>query len=223
MRRTPAASDAAGSALRPPPTRASRQRRRRWYWRGGLLLAAGISAWWLWVPFLAGSTRTPAPSPPPPPPSRTLWVYSHIPKTGGSSIGTELTKRVGAAVTCHTGQLLAWLRRSRGASNATVDANVLLVQWMRGDYDDVLPTVPLDERQPMKWLPPVPRFQDTSFVWAQHQDASVVALLQCLRPDVAVRGISWVRDPVERFYSSFYYAKYKYVVAIGGNASCVSE
>eukprot|EP00750_Incisomonas_marina_P008040 INCI1518.3.p1 GENE.INCI1518.3~~INCI1518.3.p1 ORF type:complete len:244 (-),score=26.98 INCI1518.3:93-824(-) len=170
---------------------------------------------------------------------RTVWVFSHIPKTGGTSVGGLISEAVGENVTCHTGQLLAWIRqhhrqatspkRSQAAEepqpvkkssadldflldvSARRDANAMLVDWILGKYDPLISAMDADQRRPLRHLPPVPTFEETRFIWAQHQDASMLDLVRCLQPSVTVRGVTWLRDPVERFYSSFYYSKYKYV------------
>jgi len=139
-----------------------------------------------------------------------VFVFSHIPKTGGSSVGEALVSVLGRNSTCHTMQLLAWIKLRHNAF-VDSDANVMLAQWISGKFDNQLNKEPLADRSPLSHLPPVPPFKDTIFIWAQHQDAGIVDLISCIRKETVVKGITWLRDPVNRFYSSFYYAKYKYV------------
>ena len=119
----------------------------------------------------------------------------------------------GPSVTCHLGNLLRVIKRhlqqqETMAHGKLLTDNELLARWVGGLYDDFLAQLRPVDRQPIRFLPAAQSFSRTLFFWAQHRDVSVGAFVHCLRPDVFVRTIVWVREPVERFFSTFYYAKY---------------
>ena len=127
------------------------------------------------------------------------------------SVGVELTRVFGPSATCHLGNLLRVIMRhlQRGATQGKLlTDNELLARWAGGLYDDFLARLDAIHRQPIKFLPPAQAFSRTVFFWAQHRDVSISAFVRCIRPGLRVRTVVWVREPVARFFSSFYYAKY---------------
>ena len=128
-------------------------------------------------------------------------------------VGLELSNMFGHSVTCHLGNLLRVVKRHLQEQRITAQErlltdNELLARWVGGLYDDFLSQLRSVDRKPIRFLPAAQSFSRTLFFWAQHRDVSIDAFVRCLRPDVFVRTIVWVREPVERFFSTFYYAKY---------------
>lgn len=121
----------------------------------------------------------------------------------------------GPSVTCHLGNLLRVIKRHLQEQRIITEErlltdNELLARWVGGLYDDFLSQLRPVDRQPIRFLPAAQSFSHTLFFWAQHRDLSIDVFVRCLRPNVLVRTIVWMREPVERFFSTFYYAKYVY-------------
>ena len=138
---------------------------------------------------------------------RTILVFTHLPKAGGSTLGAHLTaslQKRSPLATCH----LLWNGRDRRSTCARIRS------W-------------LGRRRAARMAPPLPTvattaasnrwnaslvggfpFRHCQLLWAQHADFSLVAAIRARHTQLVVRPLAFVRHPVQLFFAEYLYKRH---------------
>lgn len=144
---------------------------------------------------------------------RLIFVFTHLPKAGGSSVGAALSSAAAAhspLESCH----LLW----NGLDAATICPRILT--WISRPRTRLAPPLPFPvpardgswvraaAAQANASLASAVPFRHCRLIWAQHVDYSMVEAVEAAHPRWRVRPIMFVRHPVRLFFSEFLYKRH---------------